>query len=455
MDYVPRVADNPVGLNTTAPGPSGPRSRGGPSVFENRSATSSKPDARTEQLAAIAEACPEAMIACSCSGRIEACNAGTSRVFGGSQMAGRSVSDLITLGHRAEFTQFLQEAVCGKAVTLYRTLGQHDDGHFISLSVSLAPLRGPGGVVTGVGVVARDVTALRQAEEEAERGRQELVEREATLQQALVALRKSHEEVKRTQLQLVQAAKLDSVGRLAAGVAHEVKNPLAMILAGTEYLISLQSAAGGSAASGAPAAEPVLRDIRAAVDRATGVIRGLLSYAAATELEASEADVHTVIEQSLLLAQHALKSGRVRIEREFDSSLPRLRLDVQKIEQVFINLLINAIDAMPDGGTLAIRSRRKQLTAADQSVGHRATDPLRVGESVVLVAFEDSGTGIPDESLMRIFDPFYTTKPTGKGTGLGLAVSRTIVSLHGGTIWASNRPEGGAVFTVVLRSVTQ
>ena len=87
-------------------------------------------------------------------------------------------------------------------------------------------------------------------------------------------------------------------------------------------------------------------------------------------------------------------------------------------------------------------------------MGHRRTDALRVGESVVLATVADTGTGIPADHLTRLFDPFFTTKPTGKGTGLGLAVSRTIVALHGGTVWMSNRPEGGAMATVVLRSIT-
>ncbi|HKQ58063.1 MAG TPA: ATP-binding protein [Candidatus Eisenbacteria bacterium] len=408
-------------------------------------------DPSLAKLAAIVEACPEAMIACGSDGRVETWNAGATQVFGlpADRIMGRNVSDLIAEGCREEFARLLHEASVGMARMLFRTLGQHDDGRFIDLSMSLSPLRTPEGTVTGVGVVARDVSALRRAEDEAEIGRQELVEREAALQQALLALRTSHEELKRTQLQLIQAAKLDSVGRLAAGVAHEVKNPLAMILAGTEYLL------GMPAGSNAPAAEPVLRDIRAAVDRASAVIKGLLNYASSTELDAKPSDLHAVIDQALGLTQHAMKSGHIHIQKEFASGMPPIPLDVHKIQQVFINLVINAVDAMPAGGTLTIRTQRKQLNAGDQSVGHRRTDPLRVGESVVLVAFEDSGAGITPEHLSHIFDPFFTTKPTGKGTGLGLAVSRTIVALHGGTIWVANRPEGGASFTVVLRSATK
>jgi PAS domain S-box-containing protein len=423
----------------------------------NRDATTPRDAAPERQgalqkLAAIVDSCPEAMIACGINGQVETWNPGASQVFGisAAQIAGRSVSSLIPLSkHRDDFSRLFEGAAAGQASGLFRTLGQHDDGHLIHLSVTLSPLRAADdGGITGVCVVARDVTEVQRGEEAAERQREELVEREAALRGALTALRTSHEELKQAQLQIIQSAKLDSVGRLAAGVAHEVKNPLAMIMAGTEYLLSLPASAGG------PAVEPVLRDIRAAVERGSAVIAGLLNYSAAAELDPVEADINTVIEQSLLLTHHAIKSGHVRIEKELAQKLPKLRLDVGKIQQVFINLIMNAVDAMPEGGTLTIRTQRKQLTAADQSVGHRRTDPLRVGESVVLASFEDTGTGIAPEHLQRLCDPFFTTKPTGKGTGLGLAVSKTIVALHGGTIWISNRPERGAAMTVVLRSVT-
>jgi len=406
-------------------------------------------EASPHKLEAMIETVAEAIVSCAPDGRVETWNAGAAHIFGRSaaDMVGQQLSIIIPSGYAKEFSQRLADAARGTGSVLFRSMGEHVDGSLMSLSVSLAPLWLEG-EIAGTCMIARDVTAVRKAEEEAERASRELAERESAMRAALTALRNSHEELKSTQLQLIQAAKLDSVGRLAAGVAHEVKNPLAMILAGTEYLLSLPNGAGG------PAAEPVLRDIRAAVERANAVIGGLLNYSASTELTPAEASLHAVIEQSLLLVQHAITRGRVRVEKELAPGLPKLMLDVPKMEQVFINLFINAIDAMPEGGTLTIRTQRKQLSAADNSVGHRRTDALRVGESVILATVSDTGTGIPAEHLTRLFDPFFTTKPTGKGTGLGLAVSRTIVSLHGGTVWMSNRPEGGAMATVVLRSVT-
>jgi signal transduction histidine kinase len=129
-------------------------------------------------------------------------------------------------------------------------------------------------------------------------------------------------------------------------------------------------------------------------------------------------------------------------------------LDRTKFEQVLVNLIINAIDAMPDGGRLTVRTRHEQLQQSDPGVGARKTDPFRAGTSAIVVEIEDTGAGIPESAQAKLFDPFFTTKPPGKGTGLGLAVCKSIVSLHGGTIAIANKEAGGgARATVVVRSV--
>src|SRR6185436_19770315 len=242
-----------------------------------------------------------------------------------------------------------------------------------------------------------------------------ILDQRAALRNALKNLRTSHDELKATQLRLVQAAKLESIGRLAAGVAHEVKNPLAVILAGTEFL---------QAHPESSARETTLADIRAAVERANGVIGGLLNYASTTELRAATTDLEPVLESSLHLVQHAMTRHRVTLVREYQPGLPQISLDSTKIEQVFVNLFINAIDAMGDGGTLTIRTRRAQLTRGGKDVGVGRADSLRVGQTVVIADVLDTGPGLSDATLRRLFDPFFTTKPTGKGTGLGLATCK-------------------------------
>jgi signal transduction histidine kinase len=236
-------------------------------------------------------------------------------------------------------------------------------------------------------------------------------------------LKRAHEVLQATQMQLIQAEKMESIGRLAAGVAHEVKNPLAIALMGVEYL-------NQSVSSADPAIADVLRDMAAAIGRADTIIRGLVDFAAASELSLKEGDINEVVGQALLLVRHAFQKHHVVVHRQFGVNLPLVAMDQAKLEQVFINLFMNAIDAMDGHGTLTV------TTAAM--------------DSVVTVGVEDTGPGIPAEKLGRVFEPFFTTKPAGKGTGLGLAVAANIVEMHGGKIVATNRPEGGLQMTITL-----
>ncbi len=273
----------------------------------------------------------------------------------------------------------------------------------------------------------------------------ELAKNEDAIKRVVDSLKKSNEDLRRTHLQLIQAEKMESVGRLAAGVAHEVKNPLAIIRMGVSYLTERLATNEQDIAT-------VLLDIDDGVTRADQVIRGLLDFSASKTLEASPQDVNAIIERSLVLIKHELVKSHVTPVTRLANGLPPLPLDRNKMEQVFVNILMNAIHAMPEGGTLTVTTYAKQLLERGHFVGQRATDRFQVGETVIVADIEDTGPGIPEEQLTKIFDPFFTTKPTGQGTGLGLAVTKSIVDMHGGAILVRNRPEGGAVFTLMFKT---
>jgi PAS domain S-box-containing protein len=291
--------------------------------------------------------------------------------------------------------------------------------------------------------VARDITEARAAEQRLVAANIELARSEAQLRETMDALRNSHEDLIQAQMHLIQAEKMDSVGRLAAGVAHEVKNPLAILLMGVEYL-------SHHIPPGSDNAPNVVRAMRDAIRRADRIVRGLLDFSGDRQLNMQPHDIRAVIEQSLLLVKHELISGHVHSSLDLPEGLPQLQLDVTKMQQVFVNLFMNAIHAMPGGGTLSISAVASVFPESGAAEVPRVMS-ARAGDPIVIVKVEDTGHGIPPDKMARVFDPFFTTKPVGKGTGLGMTVTRKIIELHGGTIELRNRPERGLAVTLVLK----
>ena len=220
--------------------------------------------------------------------------------------------------------------------------------------------------------------------------------------------------------QLLQAEKLTSIGLLAAGVAHEVNTPLAVI---SNYAQML--------AKQLPASDPrgqLVEKIVKQTFRASEIISSLLNFSRTAAAEFAEVNLNRTLRDTLGLMEPQLRSGRVEVEAELDETLPVVRGDAGKLQQVFLNLLVNARDAMPQGGQLTIRTRHHN--------------------SRVQVEISDTGVGIPAENLGKIYDPFFTTKATGRGTGLGLAVSYGIIQEHSGSIHCSSRPGQGTSFLI-------
>lgn len=310
------------------------------------------------------------------------------------------------------------------------------DGEKIYVHVVKTPIHDAKGKVLGTQCIFWDTTAQKRFEQQLQRKNVELAASEA-------ALRKSNEDLRSAQLQLIQAEKMESIGTLAAGVAHEVKNPLAIMQMGVNYLSKKMP-------EGDENITMVLQEMKEAITRADSITRGLLDFAASKQLAVKPEDFNQLITDTLKMVRHELNEKRIELVKDLAASLPKVAVDKTQIQQVFVNLFINAAHAMPSGGTLTVRTFARQITKSTHSEGSRSSAHLWVGETALVAEVDDTGGGIPLEHLAKIFDPFFTTKPTGVGTGLGLPVSRKIVELHGGTIDIKNQPDGQGVRVTVL-----
>jgi signal transduction histidine kinase len=228
-----------------------------------------------------------------------------------------------------------------------------------------------------------------------------------------------------TQEQLIQQEKLASVGQLAAGVAHEINNPLGSVLLYADILCK-QTPEGNQQQR-----EDLQMIIREAT-RCKTIVNDLLNFSRQNEILAQETDLNAMLEE---LAQESVKQElfqAVEIVTDLDRTLNTIQADPLQLRQVLVNLINNAGEAMQDGGSLTLRTRQGPASG------------------FVTLEVEDTGMGIPEENMKKVFTPFFTTKPIGKGTGLGLAISYGIVKMHGGQIEAQSRVGEGTTFTIVL-----
>ncbi len=254
------------------------------------------------------------------------------------------------------------------------------------------------------------------------RGADELRQLEASFNYMAETLERAHEERDRAQRMMLQSAKLASLGQMAAGIGHEINNPLNNILS----LAKLMD-------RGLPAGNERLRkdvaSLREEALRATRIVRGILDFARQLPPQYSRFEVRPWIEESVALVERIAREKEVTLEYQPDSECV-FDGDRGQLQQVLVNLLLNAIDASPAGGTVAVE--------------------VQAGEATLTLLVHDKGGGIEPVALDRIFDPFFTTKPVGKGTGLGLSISLGIVQRHGGQLVVTNNPEGGVTAVVRL-----
>lgn len=288
----------------------------------------------------------------------------------------------------------------------------------------LAPIIPVVGALIGIASLQR--LSANQLEHAVTRLRTYAVE----LQVEITERRRAEEELRRTQAQLVQSARMAAVGELAAGVAHELNNPLTPILGLAEFVLKKDGLDD--------AARRDLSIIAAEARRAREIVLNLLDFARQTEPNRLKADVNQTVQDTIALVRSQLESNGISVQERYDPDLPLLLLDVNRLKQVWLNLFVNALQAMPHGGSLAVTIERLPVLAGQP------------GNGKVAVRVADTGMGIPPDVLPHIFEPFYTTRPVGQGTGLGLSVSLGIIQDHGGSIEVDSREGKGTTFTVWL-----
>ena len=245
------------------------------------------------------------------------------------------------------------------------------------------------------------------------------------LHKAHKQLQETHEKLKASQEQLIQAEKMSAIGTMVAGVAHELNNPLTAIIQFARYC--------GKFTDTEDSRYEILQDIVHEGQRCAAIVRDLLTFSTMGEPEDVESqDCNTILDRVLNLIRYRVENENVTLSRDIPESLPLLQVKVNEIQQVLLNLITNALDAVRS-------SDRKEINISVRPEGRH-----------MQITITDTGIGIPGESLNRIFDPFYTTKPPGRGTGLGLTVTRNIVNPYGGEIYCQSDPGNGTRIVVTL-----
>lgn len=230
-------------------------------------------------------------------------------------------------------------------------------------------------------------------------------------------------EKKKMEEKLLQTSKLASIGKLTAGISHEIGNPLASISSLVQELRSLELRSPHDLEF----TKDSLKTINSHIERIAKIVRSLGDFARISSAEKIRSNISEILDRTVNLVKYDKRFKNIRLTTDIED-IPPLKINPDKIQQVFLNFMINALDAMPDGGALSIS--------------------MKSGDSSVYVVFSDSGVGIDESAQDRIFDPFFTTKPTGKGTGLGLSICYGIIKEHNGTITVKSRKGEGTTFVI-------
>jgi PAS domain S-box-containing protein len=373
---------------------------------------------------ALLEATVDAIITICERGIIRTINPAAERMFGYAEeeLIGQSVNKLMPSPYREEHDAYIARYLATgekRIIGIGReVVARRKDGTVFPIRLSVAEAR-LGESRFFVGVIV-DITEQKRAEEELRRNHDEL-------HKLVAELRAKNEEIQSMTQQLWLAAKLASVGELAASIAHELNNPLATVALRIESLLE-------QVPEHDPKRKP-LEIIEQETKRMGNLVANLLQFARHGREQISTVDIRDEAVKAIELVHHHLRKRRIAVVQELAADTPIIYADRQKLRQVFLNLLTNASDAMPHGGTLTVRSR---------------PDTLEGGKAAVRIEVADTGVGIPAQYLSKVFDPFFSTKEEGQGTGLGLAICRRVVEEHCGTIQIVSEKGKGTTVIFVL-----
>ena len=380
-------------------------------------------------LKAIVDSAEDAIIGKDLDGNVTSWNLGAARMFGysASEMLGTSILRLIPAERHDEEQQILHKLRQGETMGHFETVRRKKDGGMVEVSVTASPIKDIYGRVVGVSKVVRDISQRKILEKLA----LEVALAKAAVENAdkrATEIEAAYQELKRTQGLLIQSEKMSAIGVMSAGIAHELNNPLTVILTlARDHLVQDEPAGASSD----------YRNIALAGERMARIIRGLLDFSRPSSGQRGECNGNEMIEGVLGYVQKIMMGPNVEVQKDYGKDLPPFKVDRNRLEQLVIILIGNAVDAMDKKGVLKIATRRV----------------LVEGKAFVEIEFTDSGCGIKAEDVDKIFDPFYTTKRPGKGTGLGLSVANAIIKEHHGEISVESPPAGqahGATFKVRL-----
>jgi PAS domain S-box-containing protein len=362
----------------------------------------------TSELAAVVANSNDAIIGCTLEGIIRSWNIGAERIYGwtAEEAIGRPLQMVIPPERLDEHPRTLTAVQNGDSLANYETVRLRKDGRKISVSLTDSPVRGEDGTVTGLSSIARDITERKRLEEE-----------------------------------LLQSQKMDAVGRLAGGIAHDFNNILTAILGYSDLLIGQIESRHWMFRH--------LSEIRKAADFAAALTHQLLAFSRRQPLYLRVFGINETVRNMQKMLQRVI-GEQIKINTVLDAEIGRLKADPSQIEQVLLNLCVNARDAMPTGGSITINTSDVTFFPDDNS----RVKEMPAGEYVKLTV-KDTGTGIPSDVIKHIFEPFFTTKDKGQGTGLGLATCYGIVKQSGGYILVDSVVGEGTAFTIYLPRVEE